>query len=112
MAKLQAPVPRLRFVDADGIPLVDGKLYTYEAGSTTPIATFTDSTGGASNTNPVILDVFGEADVWLTLQQMYKFVLHDEDDNLVWTIDNIGYDTIFSENVTWSGNHTDRKSVV
>lgn len=105
MAKHLSPVPRLRFIDADGDPLIGGKLYTYEAGGTTPIVTHTDATGGTENTNPIILDAYGEADVWIALQQQYKFVLKDSLDNTIRTIDDIEYDNIFGENITWTGDH-------
>jgi hypothetical protein len=57
-------------------PLVGGKLYTYAAGTTTPKVTYTDATETTPNTNPVILNSRGEADVWLGLGS-YKFVLTD-----------------------------------
>jgi len=87
MASL-TPIPKLQFFDANGNPLVGGKLYTYAAGTTTPLATYTDSTGASANTNPVILDSRGEANVWLEDAQ-YKFVLQDANSALIWTVDNI-----------------------
>lgn len=105
MAKHLLPVPRLQFFDSDGAMLVGGKLYTYVAGGTTPIVTYTDATGGTNNTNPIILDAYGAADVWGNIQQQYKFVLKDADDNTIFTIDDIEYDNIFGENITWTGNH-------
>ena len=69
-------------------PLPFGKLYTYAAGTSTPLATYTDSTGGSSNTNPVVLDANGQADVWLG-SSAYKFILKDAADVTVWTVDNI-----------------------
>lgn len=79
----------MQFFTAGGIPLVGGKLYTYAAGTTTPLATYTDSTGTSANTNPVILDSRGEASVWLA-NSLYKFELRDSVDALIWTSDNIG----------------------
>jgi len=79
----------MQFFTASGIPLVGGKLYTYAAGTTTPLATYTDSTGASANTNPVILDSRGEASVWLA-NSLYKFELRDSVDALIWTSDNIG----------------------
>jgi hypothetical protein len=87
MAEL-APVARQRFFDANGDPLVGGKLYSYQAGTTTPLATYTDQTGLAANTNPVILDANGEADVWLGLSS-YKLILKDANDVTQWTVDDI-----------------------
>ena len=48
-----SPTPKLQFFDANGDPLVGGLLYTYEAGTTTPLVTHTDSTGVSANTNPI-----------------------------------------------------------
>lgn len=88
MANLSPP-PKLQFTDLSGNPLVGGKLYTYQAGTNTPQATFTNSSGLIANTNPVILDVYGEASVWLG-SNLYKFILTDSANNQIWTVDNIG----------------------
>ena len=106
-----SPFPKLRFTDDDGAPLVGGKLYTYEAGTTTPLATYTDRTGGTPNANPVILDARGEADVWLA-SDLYKFVLKDADDGTVWTVDNVSSNYIYADNITWTGTHTFNGDVV
>lgn len=86
MASLSPP-PKLQFFGTDGLPLVGGKLYTYAAGTTTPIATYTDNTGTNQNTNPVILDSNGQASVWLTDTTTYKYVLTDANDVLLFTVD-------------------------
>ena len=83
-----APVPKLQFFDANGNPLSGGKLYTYAAGTTTPQATYTDSSGNTPNTNPVILDSRGEASVWLS-DLPYKLKLTTSADVEIWTVDNI-----------------------
>jgi len=83
-----SPVPFLQFIDANGAPLAGGKLYTYEAGTTTPLATYTTNAGNIANANPVILDSAGRASVWLATG-MYKFVLKDSTDVLSYTTDNI-----------------------
>lgn len=82
------PVLKSRFFDSNGDPLNGGKVYTYIAGTSTPLGTYTDSTGGTPNTNPVILDANGEADIWLG-SGTYKFVLKDADDVTQWTVDNV-----------------------
>lgn len=87
MANL-APFPKFRAFDSNGNPLAGGKLYTYLAGTSTKASTFTDSTGAVPNTNPVVLDADGEADVWLG-DFPYKFVLKDENEVEQWTVDNI-----------------------
>jgi hypothetical protein len=88
MTALATP-PKLQFLDANGAPLVGGKLYTYAAGTTTPLATYTDYGGGTANANPVILDSRGEASVWLGTA-LYKMALYSATDVLIWTVDNIG----------------------
>ena len=83
-----SPTPKLQFFDANGDPLVGGLLYTYEAGTTTPLTTYTDSTGVSANTNPIILDSRGEANVWLSFAA-YKLALYTSANVLIWTVDNI-----------------------
>jgi hypothetical protein len=82
------PVPRQRYFDDNGDPLSGGKLYTYIAGTTTPLATYVDASGDTPNTNPIILDSNGECDVFVG-SSVYKFVLTDADDVIQWTRDNI-----------------------
>lgn len=84
------PSPKMQFFTANGIPLVGGKLYTYEAGTTTPLATYVDQAGSSSNPNPVIMDSRGEANVWLANAVLYDFVLKDSADVLIWTGTNVG----------------------
>lgn len=83
-----SPTPKFQAFDANGAPLVGGKLYTYAAGTTTPQVTYTSSSGLVPNVNPVILDSRGEANVWLSSAQ-YKFVLKTSTDVEVWTVDNL-----------------------
>jgi hypothetical protein len=89
MAAMLTPSPKVQFFDSNGEPLVGGKLYTYAAGTSSPLATYTDSTGNTANANPVILDSRGEANVWLGPSR-YKWVLYDADDVLIWSVDGIG----------------------
>lgn len=85
------PTPWLQFFDANGNPLVGGKLYTYASGTTTLLTTYTDSTGVTPNTNPVILNSRGEAAIWLGAAT-YSFSLKDSLDTLIWTADGINGD--------------------
>lgn len=89
MTALLPPFPKFYAADANGAPLAGGLLYTYAAGTTTPLATYTDSTGSVSNTNPVVLNSSGEANVWLTTGTAYKFVLEDQFGVVQWTVDQI-----------------------
>lgn len=82
-----APYPRFRAFDANGDPLAGGKVYFYEAGTTTPKDTYTDEGAGTPNANPVILDAEGYADIWGG--GSYKIVLKDSNDATISTTDNI-----------------------
>ena len=82
------PSPVQQFVDADGVPYSGGLLYIYEAGTTDFASIFTDD-GGTESVNPVVLDSAGRATVYLQVGEVYRFVLHDESDLLVWTQDNV-----------------------
>lgn len=82
------PVLKQKFFNTNGAPLAGGKLYSYEAGTSTPVATFTDQSGLAANTNPIILNANGEADVWIK-SGAYKFVLTDSLGAIQWTVDNV-----------------------
>lgn len=98
------PSPKMQFESAAGVPLSGGKVYTYTAGTTTPQATFTDSTGATPNSNPVILNSRGEASIWLGAAS-YKFKLTDANDVEIWTVDYISAPTtalspVLSGNVT------------
>jgi len=88
MASL-TPTPKQQFFDANGNPLVAGKVYTYAGGTTTPIATFTDQAGSSTNTNPIILDSRGMANIWLQPTIAYKFLITDSNDVTQYTTDNI-----------------------
>jgi hypothetical protein len=94
-----APQPKAQFFDANGSPLVGGKVFTYAAGTTTPLATYTDASAATPNTNPVILDSRGECNLWFSNATSYKVVLKSATDELQWTVDNIAtYGTIASQN--------------
>lgn len=82
-----------QFFDNNGVPLSGGKLYTYEAGTTTPKVTYTTSSGGTAHTNPIVLDSAGRVpggnEVWLTDGQSYKFILKTSADVQLWSADNV-----------------------
>jgi len=86
MASLSPP-PKLQFFGTDGLPLVGGKLYTYAAGTTTPLATYVDHTGTTTNTNPVILDSNGQANVWLPETTSFKYILKTAAETTLYTVD-------------------------
>jgi len=80
-----------QFFDNNGAPLNAGKIYTYQAGSSTPLATYTDNAGLVANTNPIILGTSGRPpnEIWLTDGFFYKFILKDSSDVTIQTYDNL-----------------------
>jgi len=67
-----------QFFDNNGVPLAGGLIYTYLAGTTTPEATYTSSTGLIAHSNPIVLDAAGRiatGEVWLTSGVDYKFLV-------------------------------------
>jgi hypothetical protein len=80
-----------QFFDNTGLPLNGGLIYTYQAGSTTPLATYTDINGTIANSNPIVLDSSGRppTEVWLTYGFFYKFVVKTAAGVTLGTYDNI-----------------------
>jgi hypothetical protein len=94
MAVFLSPVGGVaaQFFTNSGVPLTGGKLYTYQAGTTTPAATYTSSSGGTAHTNPIILDSAGRVatgEIWLDGAIQYKFVLKTSVEVLIATWDNV-----------------------
>lgn len=69
------PPIKTQFLDANGLPLSLGKVCTFQAGTTTPLASYTDGTGSTPNANPVVLDASGRGNIWLGPQK-YKISLY------------------------------------
>lgn len=80
-------IPYSYFADSNGAPLSGGLIYTYTAGTLTPLATYTDSTLGTPLSNPVVLDSAGRATIWLS--GLYKIIVKDSLGNTISTTDNI-----------------------
>lgn len=80
-----------QFFTTTGLPLNGGFIYTYQAGSSTPLSTFTTSTGNIANANPIVLGTDGRPpqEIWLTSGYSYKFVLTDSNNVIIATYDNI-----------------------
>jgi len=80
-----------QFFTTTGLPLNGGLLYTYQAGSSTPLTTYSDNGGVYANTNPLVLGTDGrpQTEIWLTYGFNYKFVLADSSNNVIQTYDNI-----------------------
>lgn len=89
------PKPQLEL--SDGLPAVGNQLFFYVAGSVnTKQNTYTDSTGGSANPNPIVLNSLGEPtdEIWFTAGLSYKVVYAPANDtdpptSPIWTIDNL-----------------------
>jgi len=102
--------------DSYGQILAGGQIYCYQAGSSTPLATYTTSNGTIANPNPIILGTNGKlpSEMWLQSGYAYKFILQDANNVTVNTYDNISgiISTIPTSNTTlptgciiiWSGS--------
>lgn len=93
------PTPRMQFLDSSGHPLNGGLVYTYAAGTTTPLASYTDSGGGTPNANPVVLDSAGRAGIWLS-SAAYKITLKTSAGVQVWSVDNVTAPTLSTASIT------------
>ncbi len=103
--------PHVTFTDQNGVALVAGCVFTYLGGTSTPLATYTDSTGVTPNANPVILDATGSANIWLGPSN-YKFAIWSTggvncaSGALLWTVDQVPGNIFNNTTVTggtWTG---------
>lgn len=67
--------------------LSGGLLYTYTRGTTTAKTTYSDAAMTTANANPVVLDAYGEATIFLDGE--YKFVLKNSAGTTIWTQDDV-----------------------
>lgn len=83
---LQGIYPVFRADDANGEPLEGGKIYSYKAGTSTPMALYEDAALTTPLPNPLVLNDQGEAAFYYG-SQTYKLTLTDANDVPQWTID-------------------------
>lgn len=105
-----APLVKQQF-NQNGSPVAGGLLFTYAAGTTNKLTTYTNSMGTVPNTNPIVLDSNGQCDLWLVQGVAYKLVLSPSTDtdpptNPYWTEDNIQVNASIAV-----GNMTDEKGL-
>lgn len=79
----------------NGVPAEGYLLYTFASGTSTPLATYQDANLLSANTNPIVLDDQGQANIW-TLANTYKLVFCVPADpppvvptGIVWTQDGV-----------------------
>jgi hypothetical protein len=100
-----------QFFNNDGTVLSGGLIYTYAAGTTTPLATYTTSTGNIAHANPIVLNSAGRVstgEIWLTASA-YKFSIFTAASTLIATYDNIsgiGAAAFQVQNFTGTGAQT------
>jgi len=80
-----------QFLTTTGLPLNGGLIYVYQAGSSTPLATYSDVNGTVANANPIVLGSDGrpQTEIWLTYGYYYKFVLKDSTGATIQSYDNL-----------------------
>lgn len=83
--------PVIQVFDDDGNPGVGYRLYSYEVGTTTPKALYTDKDCTVAASNPVVMDSRGEATVFM--EGTYKLVMQDATGSVVWTVAEVGEDS-------------------
>lgn len=93
MAAVLLPFPKFFALNDSGAPLAGGLVWTYAAGTSTPLATYTDQSGNTANANPVVLDAAGRANIWLGASP-YKIVLETAatppaHGTVIWSVDNV-----------------------
>lgn len=89
--------------DASGNPLSGGKIYTYDAGTSTPRTTWQDNLKASSHTNPIILD--GQGKKLVFADGAYKFIIANSADVTQYTHDNLLFSP-FSGSSLYGGNST------
>ena len=80
-----------QFFTNNGIPNAGGLIYTYQAGSSTLLTTYTTVNGTIANTNPIVLDAYGRtpSEVWMQAGYSYKFVIQTASAVTLQTLDNL-----------------------
>lgn len=78
---------RPRMLDTNGALAVDWTITTYVGGSTTPLATYSDSALTSLNTNPVVVDASGFYRIYVAAGVIVKAVVKNELGALQWTDD-------------------------
>jgi hypothetical protein len=93
MSNIASPMPpiRARFTSTLGIPLSGCEVYTYEPNSNIPKTTWVDIDKTVENTNPILLDSAGEADIFL--DGLYRIVVKDRFGFVVYDVEKTGTHT-------------------
>jgi hypothetical protein len=93
-------------LDNNGLQLAGGKVYTYAASTTTPLATYVDNDGVTANQNPGTLDSSGRIDLWFQVGLSYKVIVKTSAGVTLKTVDGVGVagtQTNAKVILTWTG---------
>jgi len=102
--------PKFYAWDRNGKPLAFGKLYTYQARTNYPKATYNTEDQITENTNPIILNGEGYADVYL--DGAYKMVLKDKNDTEIWTSDPVTGEQLGEWSVCLAASYVSPSSII
>lgn len=81
-------LPKEQIFSSLGVIGAGFKMNTYETGTTTPVATYSDTALSVANTNPVIADSSGRfGDVFVADNSLIKLVVTDADDVTIFEAD-------------------------
>lgn len=84
------PPLKAQFFDSNGNPLSGGTVIPLIAGTTsTPAPTYTDFGLGTQNPATISLNARGEANIWLSSDFNYKFILNNTNGDEIYTTDNV-----------------------
>ena len=80
-----------QFFNNNGTPNAGGLIYTYQAGSSTLLTTYTTVNGTIANPNPIVLDAYGRTpnEIWMQTGYSYKLVIQTSAAVTLQTLDNI-----------------------
>jgi len=81
--------PFVKAIDVNGDPISGAKLATFFAGTTTPIAVYTDSALTIPHTNPVIANSRGEFDQIFLSNAEHRLILSDASDAQIAIYENV-----------------------
>jgi hypothetical protein len=83
--------PKIQGFDSNGNLAAGYEIWTYAAGGSTPVASYSDHGLVSANTNPVILNSRGEADVYTGVALKLVFTIPGGDPaSPIWTVDYVG----------------------
>ena len=81
--------PKIKALDVKGAPISGAKLYVYLAGTSIKSVSYKENSLQTAHSNPVISNNFGDFPAIYLGKDVYKLVLCDDVDNVLWTLDEV-----------------------